>query len=382
MKIAYIYDTIYPFTFGGAEKRLWDLSKNLTHQGHEVHIFGPKYWKGPVIIKKEGIFYHGVCAPFSKRFNNGRRSIYGPIYFALKVFPALLKDSFDIIDCQEFPYFPCFAAKVCSLIRNKPMIITFHECWGSYWYSYLGTLKGLFGRIIELGVTKLGVKYIAISKTVKDNLMNMGLKENEIYLIPNGVEFEKIKRIPPNREKSDVIYVGRLAENKNIDILIKAVKIITFKRQNFKCAIIGDGPERQNLVRLTSELNIQGNVKFLGFLKSEDKVFSYIKASKVFVLPSTREGFSNVVLEANACGLPVIVVRNENNASTSLIAAGKNGFIVELNSEIFAKTIESLIENPVALERMSMEAQSFSSNYDWKRIASKFEAVYLQNIQK
>ena len=67
MKIAYIYDTIYPYTFGGVEKRIWELSTRLAQRGHEVHIFGPKFWTGSRIIQKEGIYLHGVCKAPCKR---------------------------------------------------------------------------------------------------------------------------------------------------------------------------------------------------------------------------------------------------------------------------------------------------------------------------
>ncbi|MBA3064686.1 glycosyltransferase family 4 protein [Candidatus Woesearchaeota archaeon] len=75
MRIALIYDMIYPYTIGGAEVRNYSLAKRLIEQGHEVHLYGVNLWKGPTIIKKEGIFIHGICR-YTKKYNfKGNRSI-------------------------------------------------------------------------------------------------------------------------------------------------------------------------------------------------------------------------------------------------------------------------------------------------------------------
>jgi hypothetical protein len=74
VKIAYIYDNVYPYCIGGVEKRIWEISKCLINRGHEVHFFCMKYWDGEEVIRKEGIWYHGVC-PMMPLFRNDRRSI-------------------------------------------------------------------------------------------------------------------------------------------------------------------------------------------------------------------------------------------------------------------------------------------------------------------
>lgn len=104
MKIAHVRDTLYPYTKGGAQKRVWEISKRLVERDHEVHIFGMKYWDGEDIIIKEGVYLHGVCKP-QKLFVGERRSIGGPIYFAYKVLNPLLKNDFDLIICDNEPYF-------------------------------------------------------------------------------------------------------------------------------------------------------------------------------------------------------------------------------------------------------------------------------------
>ena len=136
MKIAYVHDVIYPFVKGGAEKRVMEIATRLAARGHDVHIFGMKYWDGEDVIEREGVHLHGVCAS-QDLYVDGKRSIKTSVYFSWKLLRSLEGD-FDVIDAQEFPYFPCFSAKLFSILKRTPLVITWHEVWGDYWREYLG----------------------------------------------------------------------------------------------------------------------------------------------------------------------------------------------------------------------------------------------------
>ena len=150
MIIAFIFDAISPWIKGGAEKRIYEIAKRLAKK-HEVHWYGIGWWfreNGKSnVIERDGIILHGVCKPV-QLYVNGRRSISEALYFAWKLLPKLVREDFDVIDCQEFPYFPCFSAKVHSLLRRTPLVVTWYEVWSEYWFEYLGT-KGFFGFLVE-----------------------------------------------------------------------------------------------------------------------------------------------------------------------------------------------------------------------------------------
>ena len=93
---------------------------------------------------------------------------------------------------------------------------------------------------------------------------------------------------------------------------------------------MGKVRKKRNLEKLASDLGVENNIEFTGFLESYNHVISYMKSSKVFVLPSTREGFGIVALEANACGLPVVTVNHKRNAACDFVTNGVNGFICKL----------------------------------------------------
>ena len=373
MKIALVYDAIYPYIKGGAEKRFYEIAKRLSKKGHQVHLYGMKLWEGDKVIKKQDVYYHGICKSKSLYKNNGKRSIKEAIYFGLTCF-KLIKEDFDIIDCSNFPYFSLFACKLISIIKRKPLYATWLEVWGkNYWYEYIGW-KGYLGYIIEKLAVLMPDKIISISEHTTHKLKNELNSKKLTYTVPNGIEFDLITKINPAKEKSDVIFAGRLISHKNIDILIKSIKLIKEKNPEIKSLIIGDGPEKKKLEELTRKLNLEKNIKFLGILENHDDVYALMKSSKVFILPSTREGFGIVVIEANTCGIPVITIDQKDNAAKDLVKEGKNGFVCRLDEKEIAKNIMKAIKNR---NRMKQVCTNSAKPYDWDNLMKKLEEVYL-----
>lgn len=376
MKITLVYDAIYPYIKGGGEKRFYEIGKRLAKEGHQVHLYGMKFWEGANVIKQNEIYLHGICKAKKLYTKEGRRSILQAIYFGFHSM-KLIKEDFDVIDCCGFSYFSLFSCKLIALIKRKKLFSTWHEVWGkNYWYKYIGW-KGYLGYIIEKLAVLMPDKIISISKHTTHKLKNELNSKKPTYTVPNGIEFDLITKIKPAKEKSDVIFVGRLMSHKNVDILIKSIKLIKEKNPEIKSLIIGDGPEKKTLEALTQKLNLEKNVKFLGFLKSNDDVYALMKSSKVFVLPSTREGFGIVVIEANACGIPAITINHKDNAARDLIEEGKNGFVCQLNEEEIVKRIIRILINTSGLN-MKKVCMDLAKKYDWDKIVDEIEGVYLK----
>ena len=375
MKIAYVYDAIYPYSKGGAEKRIWELSRRLSNRGHEVHILGMKYWSGPNTIIHDGVFLHGVCKARSL-YNNGIRSVSQALLYSFMVIKPLLINEFDIIDCQAAPYFSSFSSKLASIIRNTKLIITWHEVWEEYWYQYLGK-KGLAGKLIEKITAHLTPNNIAVSQRTKNGLVSISGRR-DIKIIPNGIDVTHIFGIRKAHLESDIIFVGRLSRNKNVDVLIDAIRIIKNTVGSVTCLIIGEGPEKQNLMRRAHFLNLSENVLFIDFLNDYEEMIAYVKASKIFVLPSTREGFGIVVLEANACGLPVITVSHPMNAASDLIE-NNNGFVCQLSAQELSKNILLALKER---EHMTNNCIASAKKYDWDNIVKTIELSYQEIVKK
>jgi glycosyltransferase involved in cell wall biosynthesis len=373
MKIAFVYDVIYPYVKGGVEKRIWELATRLSRRGHDVHLFGMKFWDGEDILIREGVFLHGIC-PAQKLYFRGRRTIWQPLYFSLHLISPFLKERFDIIDCQQFPYFSSFSVKIFSKLKKIPLIITWHEVWGDYWYEYLGW-KGFFGKTTERLVARLTTENIAVSKSTAKNLINLGIF-HEIKIIPNGIDFTRIRSISPSSESWDVIFVGRLIKEKHADLLIYALKLLQNKNPDIRAVIIGEGPEYNKIKNLIHDNNMVTPIHMCGFFRDHDDLIAQLKSSKVFVLPSTREGFGITALEALACGLPVVTVDHPANAVRDLISEN-NGYLCSLSSKDLAEKISLALQHYVTMRDACIVS---AESLDWDNITLDIEAYYKSKI--
>ncbi|MBU1130210.1 glycosyltransferase family 4 protein [Patescibacteria group bacterium] len=375
-KIALVYDAIYPFNKGGGEKRFHEIGKRLISKDTQIHLYGMKSWNGPTIIKRDGMYLHGICPKVPLYNKEGKRTIKQAIIFGINSL-KLIKEDFDIIDCCGFPYFSLFACKIICLLKNKKLNSTWYEVWGrEYWKEYLGGM-GNIAYIIEKLSVLMPDKIISISKHTTNKLKNNLLSKKDIVTIPVGIDFNYIQKIRPSSIKSDIIFVGRLLNHKNIDVLIRSIQLVREKYPVVKCLIIGDGPEKKKLETLVKKLNLKKNVKFLGFLDNHDDVYALMKSSKIFVLPSTREGFGIVVIEANACGIPVITIDHETNASKDLIKNGKNGYVCRLNEKEMAEKIADILDKGLGGQTKQICVDS-ARKHDWEKIVREIEEVYLK----
>ena len=114
--------------------------------------------------------------------------------------------------------------------------------------------------------------------------------------------------------------------------------------------IVGNGPEKDNLEKLVVKLGLNSNVQFIDFIENDSGLYSLIKSSKVFVLPSTREGFGIVAIEAAACGIPVVTIDHPENA-TKTLAKKLSGIVCKLDDIELAKSIKKLIKNKREITR-------------------------------
>jgi len=383
LRIAYVSDVIYPYTKGGSEKRIYEFSKRLTNRGHEVHIFCPEHWVKGGMLVKDGVIYHGVNFPSSflnKGINDKKRSILNSLDFSLNLFRYLLKEKFDIIDCNQSPILHIYPSKLFTKLKKTNFIVTWFEVWTNYWYEYLGPL-GMVGRFIEHNVMNSihPDLFITISEYTKNKLISQGVSESDIQIVPNGVDYNIIQNILSFKEELDVIFVGRLIKAKRLDILIRAIVFLKQKFPKIKIGIVGNGPERLYLNNLVENLDLEQNVLFFGFINDFNKVVSLMKSSKVFVYPSAPEGGGSLsMIEANSCGLPTISTKyGALGTSTEIVRDGFNGLLIEeLSPRLMAEKIGMILKDEQLRMKMSKNALIFSKQYDWETITDLLESTY------
>ena len=326
MKIAITTDAIYPFTLGGSEIRNHEVAKRLVKKGHKVHIYGAKLWKGKNTIKIDNIAIHGVCKYKRLYTQKGKRNPLDQLKLSIMTFLELQKQDFDVIDNLSFVFLNCYATKLASLTKKTSLVFTWQQYFGDYLTGYFGKTLGTTAMILEKLSTKLTKNHIAVSKFVKKELLREGgwdkskkTSSKDIQIIYNGTDVKTINKIPKQKTKYDIIFVGRLNYQKNLPLLIKSIAELkkydkSFK--NIKVAILGDGEKKQELKDLIKKLNLEKNFIFLGKTKNKQKIYKELKSAKIFTLPSILEGFPLTIIEANAAGLPVITTKTKHNRNT------------------------------------------------------------------
>lgn len=375
MRIAFVYDAVYPYILGGGERRVWELAHRLARRGHEVHIYGMQLWGDEKTLVKEGVTLHGVCKS-RNLYGRGKRKITQAITFGSSVFFPLAREQFDVVDCQQFPYISALSSLISCRISKSSLVITWYEVWGDYWYEYLGAL-GSAGKFLERIIAFFSDKNIAISETTSKGLEKIIGDTQEVKIIPVGIDLSKIEAVRPSESTSDLIFVGRLIKEKHVDLLLESINILKDIHPSLRCTIIGDGPERTELEMKARNLEIGANVQFTGFLKDSNEVIARMKAGKVFVFPSTREGFGISAIEALACGLPIVTIDHPQNASRVFAGSGC-GVLSRLDPMDLSEKIHDMM---IHAEEKHKACISSAGRYDWEIITDIVENYY-QSISR
>ena len=355
-RVALVYDAVYPFQKGGGERRFHEIGRHVSG----VELYGMKGWPGPArTTTVDGVRVHALCRARPLYTLTGRRSMLQAVLFGLACLKLLWK-RFDVLDCCGFPYFSLFACRLVATVRRKPLVSTWHEVWGpAYWRAYLGRL-GAVGWAVERLAVRMPDEIITVSGTTARRLRQELRYRGPIHLVPNGFDPVAVERAGRADDDAEVVFTGRLIAEKRVDLLIDAIAVLAAEGTKARCRIIGDGPERAALEIRTLTRDLTGQVAFAGVLAHGDDVLATLKTARVLVLPSFREGFGMVVLEANACGIPVITVRHPGNAAAELIEEGVNGWVVEPTAAALAAAIRRALTRPTDASRITAHVRGYA----------------------
>ncbi|EMA09182.1 hexosyltransferase/glycosyltransferase [Haloarcula vallismortis ATCC 29715] len=354
---------IYPFVTGGAEKRIHEIGRRLAADGHDVTVYGRHFWDGPKEITHEGMTLRAV-SPNRELYtdDDGRRSIGEALEFAKDVVVPLRRhvDEHDVVVASVFPYFPVLSSKLGVLGTDTPLVTTWHEVWGDYWDGYLGHLAP-FGKGVEHATARIPQHPIAVSELTAGRLGDIGPEREHIRTVPNGIDYEQIRDTAPAEDGFDVLFAGRLIEDKRVDILLRAFDKVAPEETTL--GIVGDGPERSELESLAHSLSVAEHIEFTGFLEEYDDVLAQMQTASIFATPSTREGFGITAVEAMAAGCTVIGADHPDSAVGEVI--GDAGFLADPTVDGVANVLDRVLAGAEPTTKPRQRAQRF----DWDQVA-------------
>ena len=327
MHICLVYDLLYPYTIGGAERWYRNLGEGLAAQGHRVTYLTLRHWPESEIPEVPGVEVVPVGPRFELYTSSGRRRIAPPLRFGLGVLRHLTRRGarYDVVHTASFPYFSLLAAAVARRRHRFRIVVDWFEVWsGEYWRGYLGPVGGRIGLAVQGRCIRLRQQAFCFSQLFARRLQEQGLRDvtvlGGIYAGPAGS--------PPEPAEPVVVFAGRHIPEKQAPALVPAIASARARVPELRGEIFGDGPARPEVLRLIAEHALDGAVDAPGFV-AEDRLRSSLRRALCLALPSRREGYGLVVVEAAALGVPSVVVRYPDNAATELVEEGENGAVAD-----------------------------------------------------
>lgn len=333
---------MHPWNFGGKEERLRLFHRSLSAEStkeFQILYATMKWWDGEAPAK------HIAISKLRPMYINGRRSATQALFFALSCF-KVLKLRPAVIEVDQIPILPIYILKLVAMISRASLSITWHEVWSNEeWIEYLGR-RGKLAAKIEKIAMKLPDQIVAVSTPTRFKLIRAGVPESKIELIEADIDREGISKAHTKFPGTDLLYAGRLIGNKNIELMIEAVAILSKENIFVTASIVGDGSELANLVKLVEGLQIQNQITFHGFLPKSSDVWGLMKKCPIFISPSTREGFGFSVLEAHFAGAHVVITDHPNNSSNFYLKDLQGVTSVKnANAQTYADVIKTLMVN-------------------------------------
>lgn len=318
-----------------------------------IDVYHPRY----VMTPKVGMIWYGILMFISvlPRVSRIHRDL-----------------GFDVIDAH-FVYPDGFAAMLLGYWFKKPVVISARGSDINLYKDFRVIRKMLRRTLLSAD------RVIAVSQALKASMVSLGLPSERVSVIPNGVDPGKFAPVPKQEAKDAlhlsshrlVLSVGNLTENKGMEFLVKALHILIYQRHrtDLHLAIVGDGPCRCALKELVVSLNLLDYVTLVGSVPHHE-LSRWYNAADVFCLASAREGLPNVILEALACGTPVVAT--PVGGIPEVISSERVGLLVRRDERHLADAIALALERNWDRNQLVQHV----SGWTWDHVATALQEVF------
>ena len=330
MRVCIVYDCLYPYTVGGAERWYRNLAERLVQEGHQVTYLTLRQWDRGESLDLDERIRVVVAGPRMGLYTaGGRRRILPPLLFGAGVLWHLLRHGrrYDVVHTCAFPYFSLLGAAVARPLGGFRLIADWFEVWSdSYWRDYLGGLGGRIGGLVQRLCARVPQHAYCFSELHAERLRREGLR-GAVHVL-RGLYAGSARPAPAGPAEPVVLFAARLIPEKQAPLAVAAIAAAAHRIPGLRGEFLGDGPERAALAAAIDEHGVAAIVTSRGFTDAET-VDAEMRRAMCVLLPSRREGYGLVVVEAAARATPSVVVAGEDNAAAELIADGVNGVIAE-----------------------------------------------------
>lgn len=384
MRIGIFTDTYHP-DINGVVTSIKMLEQEMKKRGHEVFIFSPT--KHEPTENQNLYMLKSIPLLLAKKYN------YRIATFYSRTMAKQIKElNLDVIHTQSEFSLGHFA-KIISRKFNIPFVHTYHTMWEDY-VHYIVPIKGgrniypkkFCRRFSKTFVSKTDAIISPSKKTEKYLKYRCKIKNKDIFIVPTGINLEPFKKenfttemkeklknkIGLKKEDKVILFVGRIAEEKSIDVLIKGMPEILKKEPNAKLVIVGDGPSVNTLKELSKNLKVDKNVIFTG-RQSWEEIAIFYNIGDVFVNASTTETQGLTFIEAMGAEIPVCAKYDTN--LDGIIKHNETGIFFHVDKE-YPKAVLKLLQNKELCKKLSKKGLEKAEKYSVKYFGENLENIY------
>ena len=377
VRICVVYDCLFPYTVGGAERWYRNLAERLAADGHEVTYLTLRQWDRRERPQLPGVRVISAGPRMGLYTDAGplaRRRILPPLVFGGGVLAhlALRGRRYDAVHVASFPYFSLLAAGLARARGRYRLVVDWHEVWsGAYWRSYLGPVGGAVGAAVQRLCARVRQRAFCFSRLHARRLRKLGLR-GEVTVL-EGEYAGSLMRPRAQPAQLKVMFAGRLIPEKRAPLAVAALARAMARIDGLTGELFGDGPEREAVLTEIARLGLQERVLAPGFVAAE-RVEQALTRALCMLSTSSREGYGLIVVEAASRATPSVVVAGEDNAATELIEEGVNGFVCpSADPDAIAQAIERVHQAGLAMREST--ADWFAANAKRLSLESSLRTV-------
>ena len=370
-----------PLNFGsGVTNVVYHLSKELVRKGHEVTVYTSAALDAHRKMDHVDnlIIIDGIAVHYFSYIMH-----HYTFFITPGIMPFMRKNikDFDIIHLHDSRCFQGIVARHYAKKYNIPYVLQAH---GSVLPIFQKQqLKKIFDLFFGYKILKDASKVIALTRTEAEQYKQMGVEENKIETVPNGIDLAEYENLPKRGEfrrkygirdnEKIILYLGRIHRTKGIDLLVRAFSETSKEIDNIRLVLVGpDDGYRWAFEELIQVLKVGDKILFTGFVSNEEKMAALIDAD-VFVTPSFS-GFPVTFLETCACGTPIITTNNGDELDW---VDGKVGYVVGYNKDQLRDAIIKVLSDEGLRRRFGqMGRRSVRGKFSWDKVVRKVEEVY------
>jgi glycosyltransferase involved in cell wall biosynthesis len=327
MRICLVYDCLFPYTVGGGERWYRNVAERLAAEGHRVTYLTLRQWGRQEKPHVPGVEVIAVGPRMGLYAAGGRRKVLPPLVYGAGVLLHLLRRGrrYDVVHTASFPYFSLLAAALVRPLGRFRLVVDWFELWSrDYWLDYLGAAGGRVGWLVQRLCARLPHGAFCFSRLHAARLHESGFR-GEVTIL-EGMYAGGHDGGDPLPAEPIVVFAGRHIPDKRVPALVRGFERALRRAPELRFEIYGDGPERAAVQELVRARRLEDRVDLPGFVEPE-RIDTALRRALCMVLPSRREGYGMVVVEAAARGTPSVVVAGPDNAAVELVEEGRNGFV-------------------------------------------------------